>query len=63
MVEDTSGNQGSYRCPVCGHHDMADVPAGEETALIRCSHCGTELELTSRDAESFSVQVARPASS
>ncbi|HKJ92918.1 MAG TPA: hypothetical protein VJ957_07105 [Longimicrobiales bacterium] len=65
MVEATERSRGSYRCPVCGHHDMAAVPAGRETTRIQCSHCGTELELTltAPDAESFSVNVGeRPAS-
>lgn len=51
---------GSYRCPVCGHRDNAELPAGEETGVIRCSHCNTALEVAARGEDSmrFTVQVA-----
>lgn len=57
---------GEYRCPVCGHTDMAELPAGVEAGVIRCSHCETALEVAVRgeDAMRFSVQLAEgPASS
>lgn len=51
---------GSYRCPVCGYTDNAELPAGAEAGVIRCSHCDTALEVTARSEDSmrFSVQVA-----
>lgn len=57
-----SGGQlhGTYRCPVCGHRDAAELNADEAGRIIECSYCYTPLELTSRGADSvrFSVQVA-----
>lgn len=48
----------SYRCPVCGHVDEADMTGA--TGQVVCSHCATELELETRapDAEAASVKVA-----
>lgn len=51
---------GTYRCPVCGHRDTADLPAGQDSAVISCSYCNTPLEIASRGRDSlrFSVQVS-----
>jgi transcription elongation factor Elf1 len=37
----------SYRCPVCGHTDGV-LLTGADAVLIRCSHCDTPLEVSSR---------------
>lgn len=66
MAEPQQGRSGTYRCPVCGHRDTAELAAGEETAIIPCSYCNTPLEVASRGPDSlrFSVQVAeQPAAS
>jgi LSD1 subclass zinc finger protein len=51
---------GTYRCPVCGHRDVAEMDAGERCRTITCSYCDTPLEVFPRGADSvrFSVQVA-----
>jgi transcription elongation factor Elf1 len=59
MAEAEQVRSGTYRCPVCGHRDTADLPAGQDSAVIACSYCNTPLEVSSRGPESlrFSVQV------
>jgi len=54
------GHYGTYRCPVCGHRDSAELSPGERVGVIACSHCDTRLEvwLRSPDSVRFSVQVA-----
>lgn len=57
---------GTYRCPVCGHRDTADLQPGQESMVLPCSYCNTPLEVASRGPESlrFSVQVSeQPAAS
>ncbi|MGH7477780.1 MAG: hypothetical protein ACRELD_16055 [Longimicrobiales bacterium] len=51
---------GTYRCPVCGHRDVAELEVSSDAAVIRCSYCETPLEVAPRGADSvrFSVQVA-----
>ena len=51
---------GTYRCPVCGHRDAAELNADETMRIIECTYCFTSLEVASRGADSdrFSVQVA-----
>jgi DNA-directed RNA polymerase subunit RPC12/RpoP len=51
---------GTYRCPVCGHRDGAELEQGESYRVIACSYCDTALEVWSRGIDSvrFSVQVA-----
>ncbi len=51
---------GTYRCPVCGHRDAAELRSDEDCRLIECSYCDTPLEVWSRGPGSvrFSVQVA-----
>ncbi len=51
---------GTYRCPVCGHRDAAEINSEESYRLIPCSYCATPLEIWSRGSDSvrFSVQVA-----
>lgn len=51
---------GTYRCPVCGHRDVAELGMDEPATVISCSYCDTPLEVSSRGADSvrFSVQVA-----
>jgi transcription elongation factor Elf1 len=66
MARAEQGHSGTYRCPVCGHRDAADLPAGQDSMVIPCSYCNTPLEVSSRGPESlrFSVQVSeQPAAS
>jgi DNA-directed RNA polymerase subunit RPC12/RpoP len=51
---------GTYRCPVCGHRDAAELEADEASRLLACSYCSTPLEVTARGPDSvrFSVRVA-----
>jgi len=51
---------GTYRCPVCGHRDVAEMEDDRGTLVIACSYCNTPLELSSRGPDSlrFSVQVS-----
>ncbi len=60
MAGADQGHSGTYRCPVCGHRDTADLPAGQNALVISCSYCNTPLEVASRGADSlrFSVQVS-----
>lgn len=58
----THGEQlyGTYRCPVCGHRDAAELDAEQPTRVLACSYCNTPLEVSARGPDSvrFSVQVA-----
>ncbi len=60
MVTHTDQHYGTYRCPVCGHRDAAEIGADESYRVIECSYCDTALELSHRGPGSvrFSVQVA-----
>jgi transcription elongation factor Elf1 len=60
MAESKETRNGTYRCPVCGHRDAADMPVDKESIVIPCSYCNTPLEVSSRGADSirFSVQVS-----
>lgn len=51
---------GTYRCPVCGHRDAAEIESQESHRVIECSYCDTPLEVSprGRDSVRFSVQVA-----
>ncbi|HEX6589287.1 MAG TPA: hypothetical protein VF039_09705 [Longimicrobiales bacterium] len=51
---------GTYRCPVCGHKDGAEIDVSKESTVLPCTYCDTPLELSSRGADSirFSVLVA-----
>ena len=51
---------GTYRCPVCGHRDAAEIEAQLPHQVIACSYCDTPLEVSprGRDSVRFSVQVA-----
>ena len=51
---------GTYRCPVCGHRDAAELETDEGSRVVVCSYCSTPLEVSARGADSvrFSVQVA-----
>lgn len=66
MAESNEGRSGTYRCPVCGHRDVAELDAGSDSRVIPCSYCNTPLEVSSRGDDSirFSVQVSeQPAGS
>jgi DNA-directed RNA polymerase subunit RPC12/RpoP len=58
----TQGDQlyGTYRCPVCGHRDAAELDSDENSRVLSCTYCDTPLEVSARGADSvrFSVQVA-----
>ena len=51
---------GTYRCPVCGHRDAAEIELKEPVHIVDCTYCDTTLEVSprGRDSERFSVQVA-----
>ncbi|MEX0907492.1 MAG: hypothetical protein WD054_04100 [Gemmatimonadota bacterium] len=51
---------GTYRCPVCGHRDSAELETERSSRVVACSYCNTPLEVSARGADSvrFSVQVA-----
>ena len=51
---------GTYRCPVCGHRDSAEIESDQQHRIIECSYCDTALEVSprGRDSVRFSVQVA-----
>ena len=60
MAHGNDGQYGTYRCPVCGHRDGAELNTGESQRVVSCSYCNTLLEVSARGADSvrFSVQVA-----
>jgi transcription elongation factor Elf1 len=60
MAETNQARSGTYRCPVCGHRDVAELAAGRDSVVIQCSYCNTPLEVASRGPDSlrFSVQVS-----
>ena len=51
---------GTYRCPVCGHREEAEMKAAENARVVECSYCYTALAVSPRghDSVRFSVQVA-----
>lgn len=51
---------GTYRCPVCGHRDAAEIEKNAAHHVVDCSYCDTPLEVSPRghDSVRFSVQVA-----
>lgn len=61
MAEEATRTPGdersSYRCPVCGHVEATSL-GGAESAVVRCSHCDTRLEVRPREGPSLSVRVA-----
>ncbi|MEJ2502800.1 MAG: hypothetical protein P8177_05690 [Gemmatimonadota bacterium] len=60
MAEAKETRTGTYRCPVCGHRDTAELAQGQESMVIPCSYCNTRLEVASRGPDSirFKVQVS-----
>ena len=60
MADMNQVRSGTYRCPVCGHRDVAELSGEQESVIISCSYCNTSLEVASRGADSlrFSVQVS-----
>jgi DNA-directed RNA polymerase subunit RPC12/RpoP len=58
----TQGEQlyGTYRCPVCGHRDAAELEPDQPSRVLACTYCNTPLEVSARGPDSvrFSVQVA-----
>ena len=51
---------GTYRCPVCGHRDAAEIETNTPVHVVDCTYCDTPLEVSARGKDSvrFSVQVA-----
>jgi DNA-directed RNA polymerase subunit RPC12/RpoP len=51
---------GTYRCPVCGHRDAAELAQERSSMVVACSYCDTPLEISTRGTDSvrFAVQVA-----
>jgi hypothetical protein len=51
---------GTYRCPVCGHRDAAEIELKTPHHVLDCTYCDTPLEVSprGRDSVRFSVQVA-----
>ena len=60
MAEGQETRSGTYRCPVCGHRDSAELAKDQQSLVLPCSYCNTPLEVSSRGADSirFSVQVS-----
>jgi len=60
MHDQTEAHFGTYRCPVCGHRDGAELLPDEEYRVIQCTYCETALEVWTRGSHSvrFTVQVA-----
>ncbi len=52
---------GTYRCPVCGHRDGAELAPGQGSGRIQCSYCASALEISAREpgAHGFLTQVAK----
>lgn len=51
---------GTFRCPVCGHRDAAEIDTKTAHLVVDCTYCDTPLEVSARGKDSvrFSVQVA-----
>lgn len=60
MTMQTELQYGTYRCPVCGHRDAAEIDTHCSHVVVDCSYCETPLEVAPRGKDSvrFSVQVA-----
>jgi DNA-directed RNA polymerase subunit RPC12/RpoP len=60
MASQSEQLYGTYRCPVCGHRDAAELEIDEPSRVLECSYCSTPLEVMARGPESvrFSVKVA-----
>ena len=60
MAESIETRSGTYRCPVCGHRDSAELAKDQESKVLSCSYCNTPLEVSSRGEDSirFAVQVS-----
>ncbi|MGH7503003.1 MAG: hypothetical protein ACREL7_14850 [Longimicrobiales bacterium] len=51
---------GSYRCPVCGHRDGAEMDPRQLVRRVDCSYCGASLDLRATDgaAHRFAAVVS-----
>jgi DNA-directed RNA polymerase subunit RPC12/RpoP len=60
MSVHTDLQYGTYRCPVCGHRDAAEIQTTSPHNVVDCTYCDTPLEVSARGRDSvrFSVQVA-----
>jgi len=61
MVTPQAPQFGTYRCPVCGHRDGAELHPGHGPGRISCSYCGSALEISATDPGShgFVTQLAQ----
>lgn len=57
MEQPIDHHYGTYRCPVCGHRDMAGISSGHDAARVVCTYCETDLEVRSRGRESVRLAV------
>jgi DNA-directed RNA polymerase subunit RPC12/RpoP len=60
MTYNSELQYGTYRCPVCGHRDAAEIEVNASHHVVDCTYCDTPLEVSprGRDSVRFSVQVA-----
>ncbi|HEX7118588.1 MAG TPA: hypothetical protein VF212_07370 [Longimicrobiales bacterium] len=60
MPQASDEHHGTYRCPVCGHRDIAVLGCGASRVRVVCSYCETPLDVSGRGPESvrLSAQVA-----
>ncbi|HEX7049624.1 MAG TPA: hypothetical protein VF188_05380 [Longimicrobiales bacterium] len=56
MAEISEPRAGTYRCPVCGHRDVAELRDQDRT-VVACSYCGTALMISSRGADSVRLMA------
>jgi transposase-like protein len=47
----------TYRCPVCGHRDAAEVGSEAQAQRFPCSYCGSDLQVSARDREAVHLSV------
>ena len=48
---------GTYRCPVCGHGDTAELDTESAGRRFDCSYCGAALEVGEQDPGSVRLNV------
>ncbi|HEX6941244.1 MAG TPA: hypothetical protein VF158_17745 [Longimicrobiales bacterium] len=60
MPEASEEHQGTYRCPVCGHRDIAVLACGDSRVRVVCSYCEMPLDVAGRGPDSvrLSARVA-----
>jgi transcription elongation factor Elf1 len=60
MIMSDQALHGTYRCPVCGHRDTAEVVADGRARTVICTYCDATLEVSAPSAAAvhFTAQVA-----